>query len=413
MKNVAIIGGGFCGTVVAAQLLAHSEQPIRVCLFDRAGVFGAGIAYATDEPNHFLNVPAAKMSAFEDEPAHFISWLSTQGIDLGDGFLPRRTYRRYLQSLLDQAPKNSRSELRLHPEAVVALEEGFRLRTASDRFYWVDEVVLATGYLASSCFEALSPFVPVHWPKQVQSAIVIGSGLSAMDGAASIFTRFPEATVTLLSRHGRTAEPFTTAPPHAISTPPATVRELVRWLRDEIERSGSWTAVFDAMRPRWNDLWQGLSEADRRRFLRHLRPYFERHRHRVPPGQAAALAPYWASGQLQLLRAEAASASQLEVTTRSGDRLQADLVLNASGASRDWTQSDDPLIGQLLASGQIRPGPLYMGISADAIGRIAPHLYTLGPPLKGTQWETTAVPELRRQAFAICTAILAEQPKES
>jgi len=406
MKTVAIVGGGFCGTVVAAQLLSRSEDPICVRLFDRTGTFGAGIAYTTDEPNHFLNVPAAKMSALEGQPDHFTDWLRANKIDIGDGFLLRRVYRRYLQSLLRQPPRNPGSEMSLHPEAVVALEGGFRLRTASGQSYRVDEVVLATGYFANSRFDALSPFEPGRWPTQAQRAIVIGSGLSALDGAASVLARFPHAEVTLLSRHGQIAEPFVAAAPCTLSTPPATVRGIVRWLRNEIERAGCWVAVFDAMRPCWNDLWLTLSETDRRRFLRHLRPLFDRHRHRVPPGQAAALAPYWNSGQLRLLRGEAISATPGEVTLRDGCLLKADLVLDASGANFDWTQSDDPLVGQLMASGQVRPGPLNMGIFADASGRLAPHLYTLGPPLRGVQWETTAVPELRRQADQICSTIL-------
>jgi uncharacterized NAD(P)/FAD-binding protein YdhS len=406
MKSVAIVGGGFCGTVVAAQLLARSEIPIRVCLFDRTGTFGAGIAYSTDEPNHFLNVPAVKMSALEGQPDHFTDWLRANKIDVGDGFVLRRVYRRYLQSLLRQPPLNPESEMSLHSESVVGLEGGFRLRTASGQSYRIDDVVLATGYLTNSRFDALSPFESGRWPTQAQKAIVIGSGLSALDGAASVLGRFPHAEVTLLSRHGQIAEPFVAAAPCTLSTPPPTVREIVRWLRSEIERAGCWVAVFDAMRPRWNDLWLTLPEADRRRFLRHLRPLFDRHRHRVPPGQAAALAPYWNSGQLRLLRGEAVSATPGEVTLRDGRLVKADLVLDASGANFDWAQSDDPLVGQLLASGQVQSGPLNMGILAEASGRIAPRLYTLGPSLRGVQWETTAVPELRRQADQICLAIL-------
>ncbi len=407
MKTVAIVGGGFCGTVLAAHLLGRSEDPIRVCLFDRSGVFGAGIAYGTDEPHHFLNVPASKMSAFEDQPNHLLEWLSSQDIEPRDGFLPRRIYRRYLQDLLEQPPRNPNSELRLHAEAVVALDEGARLRTSSERFYWPDEVVLATGYLADTQFDAQPPFDPALWPSRVAHAIVIGSGLTALDAAATILARYPNARVTLLSRQGRISEPFTAAPPYTVSgQPPKTVRKIVRWLRNEIERAESWTAVFDAMRPRWDDLWRALPDEERRRFLRHFRPIFDRHRHRIPPGQAAALAPFRASGQLSICRAEAVSATPSEVILRDGATLDADLVVDASGFRCDWNRSGDALTSQLLASGQVRPGSLGMGISADASGRVGDHLYALGPPLRGLRWETTAVPELRRQVREICSAIL-------
>jgi len=44
----------------------------------------------------------------------------------------------------------------------------------------------------------------------------------------------------------------------------------------------------------------------------------------------------------------------------------------------------------------------------DREGHRSRWLMALGPPLKGTLWETTAVPELRAQAFRVAEVILAD-----
>ena len=65
---VAIIGGGFSGTILAAQL---ARRGIASVLIDGSGRMGRGVAYSTDEPAHLLNVRAEGMSAWAGEPDHF------------------------------------------------------------------------------------------------------------------------------------------------------------------------------------------------------------------------------------------------------------------------------------------------------------------------------------------------------
>jgi uncharacterized NAD(P)/FAD-binding protein YdhS len=46
-------------------------------------------------------------------------------------------------------------------------------------------------------------------------------------------------------------------------------------------------------------LWQRLPQAERQRFLRHLRAYWEVHRHRMAPEIAARIGDLRQSGQLE------------------------------------------------------------------------------------------------------------------
>jgi uncharacterized NAD(P)/FAD-binding protein YdhS len=88
--------------------------------------------------------------------------------------------------------------------------------------------------------------------------------------------------------------------------------------------------------------------------------------------------------------------------------LAAGWLINATGPGTDITRSADPLLRDTLAQGLARPDPLRLGIDAgpsgavlDASGTPSSTLFTLGPPLRGLRYETTAIPEIRDQAAAL------------
>jgi uncharacterized NAD(P)/FAD-binding protein YdhS len=119
----------------------------RITLIERNSPFGPGLAYATGNPNHLLNVPAGRMSAFADQPHHFLDWLACQSPQFLDGvrpteaaFVPRRLYGAYLRHLLNTA----RGSLETLHDSVVAIQDGV-LRLASGHTIGADVVVLATG----------------------------------------------------------------------------------------------------------------------------------------------------------------------------------------------------------------------------------------------------------------------------
>src|SRR5581483_7985150 len=81
----------------------------------------------------------------------------------------------------------------------------------------------------------------------------------------------------------------------------ALMRE-VRHTVDRAERAGSgWRSVIDGLRPHTQRLWQELSHADRARFLRHLRPWWDAHRHRSAPQVMARIADARERAQLRLV----------------------------------------------------------------------------------------------------------------
>ena len=99
---VAIIGGGFSGTILAAQL---ARRGIASALIDGSGRAGKGVAYSTTEPAHLLNVRAEGLSAWAGQPDDVARRFESEGGDRR-GFAQRRLFARYLGEILDQATAN-------------------------------------------------------------------------------------------------------------------------------------------------------------------------------------------------------------------------------------------------------------------------------------------------------------------
>src|SRR2546429_5590479 len=69
--TVAVVGGGASGTLAAIHLLRRPE-PLRLVVVEEGRRLGRGVAYGTTGDEHLLNVPAAGMSAYPDDPGHFL-----------------------------------------------------------------------------------------------------------------------------------------------------------------------------------------------------------------------------------------------------------------------------------------------------------------------------------------------------
>jgi uncharacterized NAD(P)/FAD-binding protein YdhS len=83
-------------------------------------------------------------------------------------------------------------------------------------------------------------------------------------------------------------------------------------------------------------------------------------------------------------------------------------LINATGPGTDSAASTDPLLRDLFGRGLARPDRHRLGLDADPAGAVldsagtpSATLFTLGPPLRGLRYETTAVPEIRDQAAAL------------
>jgi uncharacterized NAD(P)/FAD-binding protein YdhS len=142
----------------------------------------------------------------------------------------------------------------------------------------------------------------------------------------------------------------------------------------------------------------------------------------MAPENARVIGSLLESGRLRVIAGRIAGMSvgkdRIEVrVNRRGSRvleiIRAARVVNCTGPGTDLRRTKDPLVQDLLTRRLARPGPLGLGFDTDrdgalvgADGRPSLSLFTLGPLLKGRDWETTAIPEIRMQteALAICLA---------
>lgn len=452
---IAIVGGGASGALVAAQIGLQARVPCRVALFDASDRLGAGLAYGTRCLAHLLNVPAGKISALPDRPNHFLDWLNRPGnvagllregpIAPGD-FVPRPIFGYYLAALLE--------EVYNHPSCVATLDRraqrvvdfiptpiGGTLVTSDGDTEDVSHVVLAIGNLpprdplpGTHPFFRSPRYVPLVWKRDAITAerdddvLLVGSGLTAIDVILELETAGLRGKYFVTSRGGRFPQRHAPAgPPHPLSGPfPESIRGLLRRVRRAIDEAGAdrWREVIDGLRPQTQALWKHFPPAERQRFLRHVRTFWESHRHRMPPSAAAILDRLRSEGRLVIipgrLRDFAEDADGVDVSLnpkRPCDprTFRVRRVFNCIGPDSNFRQHfNDPLLINLLARGTLHPDPLFLGLEADdhfhpvsARGRTLEHVSLIGPPLKGMLWETTAIPEIRAQAALVASNALA------
>ena len=446
---VAVIGGGASGTLATIYLLraaAAARIPLRIALIDRRGQHGLGQAYATVHPAHLLNSPADRMSAVAHDPGHLASWAAANGIR-HNGFLPRAAFGRYLRELLADAERiagPTATVTRIASDVVGltcnGLHRPLRLHLAADGRLDADAAVLATGNrppappcpMPASPRYVCGPWVPgaLDGVADGSPVVVLGTGLTMLDVAISLTGAHPETVVHAVSRHGLLPREHRCPPGRAVQLPvlqapdgsPVDLPGLIRHVRAAAaDAPDGWQAVVDALRPHVPGLWRRLSPRDKRLFLRHVARYWEVHRHRVPPATARRIDQLRSAGRLSVLRGRVIAVSDkptgLCVRIEQGAgvaEVGAGWLINATGPAADVTATTDPLLRDLLDSGLARPDPLRLGIEADAGGALlnvsgAPSasIFTLGPPLRGQLYETTAIPEIRDQAAALAGRLLA------
>lgn len=453
--DVIIVGGGFSGTMVAVHL-ARAQRGLRVALVDRGPAAGRGVAYGTRDPKHLLNVPASGMGAFPDDTDHFFRWLQTHpeplaaaGIRevLPDSFVPRMVFGDYIQDLLREAGALPGTLDVIHDEILDIRrmnDDRFELAAKSGRTSKTAHVVLALGNFPpgapkQSIFGKRDWFLNDPYAPEVHAklaepgdVLIIGTGLTSLDVLLSLDKIKREGKIHLLSRRGLFPQAHKISPPYPpfldVYNLPGTARLLLRRVAQELRRAFAhgvdWRPVLDSMRPFNQAIWAKLPPAERRRFLRHIQPIWDTHRHRCAPEVMAVKNRLEADGRLICHRGEIQGFDQrwkkVEVAwrprgTNEIKKLGVRYVLSCTGPQADFSKLKDPLVRRLLSGNLLAPDPLRMGANTtqggrvcDQAGEVIHGLYTLGSLQKGRLYESVAVPELRCQAAALAGLLLAE-----
>ncbi|MNZ59992.1 hypothetical protein D3C78_780500 [compost metagenome] len=458
--DILIVGGGLSGALLAAQLMRLPGQR-QVLVVEPRAELGRGEAYSAVELGHTLNGNAARMSVDPDNADDLTQWLtafiagggwpqsSEQTVPVAELFPPRGLFGLYAQQRLAEARvqgagqgssvEHVRAEgvdLQIDEHgALLTLNDGTRLRGAV--------AVLATGMFPAARTPqtessglnaaALDPWDVAAMARldPLARVMIIGSGLTMVDAVVSLEQAGHRGPIDVFSRHGLL--------PHVRRQPPAWVdflaldpsigspRQLMHELRRQCRAAAvegiDWQAPLDTVRAHIGRLWSQATDVQRRQFVRHVRPWWESHHHRSPPLSAELVARLHAEGRLRI---QAASFKGLAPSTdgrvtlcirRRGEAgttlVGGDALINSSGIEYDWRRVARALPQQLLARGLVQPGPLALGIAAqadgavlDAQGQAARRLFAMGPPLRGMWWESTAVTDVASQAKALALRLV-------
>lgn len=418
--------------MLAVNLLRHDGP--RATLIERRPQAGLGVAYSAAHPDHRLNVRAGNMSALPDDPGHFQRWLETHHPEHADGFAPRLIYGAYLSELLAESAAGSNGRLtivRADATALSITDAGTIVRLDDGTDIAADAVVLATGNLPPHTPQGVDPetlgpdrYAADPWAADVadgltddDTVLLLGGGLTMVDVALLLDARGFRGRIIALSRRGllpRTHGDVVPAP--LAERPLGPMSALLRQVR-AAARTAGWRAAVDALRPHTQSLWRGTDPADRARFLRHLRPWWDVHRHRLAPQVAERIAALRAEGRLSIV------AGRLDAVTPTGTGVMLDYrprgsdtivtgnirrIVNCTGPLGDIGRTTEPLLRDLCEQGLIRPDPLRIGIDVDpqsailaADGTASDRLFAIGPMTRGTFWEIVAVPDIRQQVWSV------------
>ena len=455
-KTFVIVGAGFSGTVLAANLLRKPPAAgADIVLIERSDAMGRGVAYAAHEYPYLLNVPAARSSADPRDPLQFLRFAQERLPNVtGEAYLPRAMYGDYLQDLLLQAERGARPDVRLQRvfgavTAVLPVQSGARLAAqfADREAIAGDAVILALGNPSAplpSWAHALRDHEafrqdPRDLPEglsEEHSVLIVGNGLTMVD-AASALSRRPDRVPMLhtISRRGLT--PKTQAHFHAdavrgsgeeLLSHARSLRQLLRACRvlaREVESlGGDWREVIAFVRNLTPSIWRRMPLAERRRFVRHLQVHWDIHRHRLPPQLTERMKDLKRSGKLRIgagrIEEVVAQDRRLRVSWRprgskATAQMTVDMVVNATGPNYNIERSEDPLINSLRSAGLVTPDALKLGIRTgrfgacvDKEGRVSEHLYYVGPLLRAEHLDATAAAELSVHAYELA-AHLAER----
>jgi uncharacterized NAD(P)/FAD-binding protein YdhS len=443
--DVLIVGGGFSGTMLAIHLLRRSSS-LSVAIIDRGGLPGRGLAYSSPHRFHLLNVPAGEMSAWVDAPDDFVRWARIH-YDAGlqtRSFPPRAVYGAYIGDLLEKAlAECGRERFQwIQDEALSFYRRKSKLAVQRKvgRELLARAVVVATGN-----FPPAIPKVPglqgqtsfysqLPWTSDaleslppLGSVLLLGSGLTSVDVIMALKSKGFRGIIHVVSRKGlfprarRQQRPDEPWPLFWNDKSPRSVRGLLRLLRSQIqaaaEKEINWRSVIDCLRPVTQDIWRSLPLDEQKRFLRHVRAYWDVHRHRVAPEIADILTDMQDEGQVRMhtgaITGYSENNGRAEVqywdrASRTSKTLQVARVINCTGSENDCRSIDESFIISLFVQGFARPDPLFLGLDVDDEGALINYkrtpshlLYAIGPTRKGSLWETTTVPEIRVQAAAM------------
>lgn len=394
------------------------------------------------------------MGAFPDDKEHFLDWILAH-TEYGDfdkkplrhTFMPRALYGQYLEYIWQDAINSpaARKHVIRHNACKVsdlALQgEKVLITTQSDEIISVDYAVIATGNMTPANLPI--PNMDIYkdpkyfrdpWKQESvlnvepsRPVLIIGNGLSMIDTIIGLHEQGFNNLIYTVSPNG-----FTILP-HRYNgygydklndelPSDSSLFDIVFVFNKHIKKIRalglSSVPLIDSFRPRIQEFWTNFSDEDKKTFVTRLKHLWSAGRHRIPMHIHDKLIQLMIEGTLKTYTGKVrnmvnlGSAVSVEIfnkKTQEIEFLNVSRVINCTGPDSNISRMDGHFLQKCLQRGIITQDTLFLGINAnpdtyeviDKNQRTMPNLFTIGSNLRGILWESTAVNELRQQAFAM------------
>ncbi|MFN8285514.1 MAG: FAD/NAD(P)-binding protein [Chitinophagales bacterium] len=458
MEAIGIIGGGFSGLLSAIHLTEQAQQPLHIYIINKGSDFPKGLAYGTNAPWLLLNVRAMGMSAFPDDLGHFVNWLKQhpdyQGkeeSELKMLFVPRKVYGEYLESIWqnfsDKIQVQGIHKVTLLNDKAVGIEsknEQVTISTLSNGALSVSKVLLALGHFAPSALpfagEALekhSAYIGNPWSRWEETfedkggdAFILGSGLTMVDMVLSLLNNNFKGKIYFNSRNGYLPKSHG----NHVQTEFFTPNDLTSWrLTDLVKLYEHWENRYkdegrpaflaaDKFRPLTQQIWNTWTLGEKKYFLQHYKAFWNVRRHRIAEEVHAVISKAIAQGKLEFIKGAVNSVDAagplltINLTTAEGPKTinNINYFFNCTGPQETYQHSTEPLIRSLIDGGHAIADDIDWGLKVNEKyaciknnDQPSDTVFATGCVIKGTYWETFAVPDLRKQVKAVAQTVIA------
>ena len=304
----------------AVNIARLSEHRVHIVVVNDGPSVGRGVAYGLRRPEYLLNVAARNMSAFPDEPEHFLQWLRTRSefelvpeLELRERFIPRQIYGDYLRSIVQHHLQSPGELAPASADFVIGeaidvepLDAGCIVRLADGAALEADRVVLAVGNEPPAPLPGAEDLVEhpawvanpwQQWeqrlPSDDGSVVILGTGLSAVDVILTLRELGWMGRIHAISRHGwfphahfRGIE-YPEFPPAGVDLAALGLDELHALITEHCSilhgRNANPAIIVDKLRPHTQRIWSGFSRDERVTFAKEHAARWNVFRHRIAP----------------------------------------------------------------------------------------------------------------------------------
>ena len=275
-----------------------------------------------------------------------------------------------------------------------------------------------------------------HVPDSAEDVLLVGTGLTMIDVFLTLHTLGWSGMIYAVSRTGLLplahfkGSDYPLFPPDDVDT--LGLHSLAALMEEHCARLRAVgmnpALVVDKLRPFTQRIWRNFSVAEKQEFSRDYRTRWNVVRHRIPPTVARQIETAQKENRLRILKGRLGEVQRRRQQDPGDDRFGERTAPRATERGIAGQLHRSPRVARRRAGCPVSETSLNGGwfvptswtwesrstpdfAVVDQHGQPSEYLFAIGPLLRGTLWETTAVPELRAQTHQVAQVLLARDQR--